>query len=297
MTENPRKSALNRVVTSHPRIFGENRFVYPVVSRRSRGLSVGVNLNPDKICNFDCVYCQVDRTASPPYRTVDFDRLKAELRALLEEARSGEIFRGELFRDIPDAFKRINDIAFSGDGEPTTYPRFREAVEYAASIKTELGLGEVKIIVLTNSTRFHRPEVQAAFDVMHKNNGEIWAKLDAGTATYYDRIDRTRVSFDTVTRNLSEAATRWPLVIQSLFMRLGGELPPPGEISAYTEVLGNILSNGGALKLVQVHTVARPPAEDEVTPLSDAEVDAIADTVRKRLVDVPVETYYAPRSS
>ena len=52
----------------HRRDLGENRYVYAVVSRRARGLSIGVNLNPDKVCNFDCPYCQVDRTtpgASP----------------------------------------------------------------------------------------------------------------------------------------------------------------------------------------------------------------------------------------
>ena len=130
---------------------------------------------------------------------------------------------------------------------------------------------------------------------MHQNNGEIWAKLDAGTAAYYDRVDRTRIPFDTVIRNLGKAAVRWPLVIQTLFMRIGGKPPPPSEVSAYAGVLEDIASDGGALRLVQVHTVARPPAEKDVTPLSDTEVDAIADAVRQRLVDVPVETHYAPR--
>jgi wyosine [tRNA(Phe)-imidazoG37] synthetase (radical SAM superfamily) len=130
---------------------------------------------------------------------------------------------------------------------------------------------------------------------MYENNGEIWAKLDAGTERYYDRVDRTRVAFDTVTRNLRDAALRWPLVIQSLFMRISGEPPPAEEISAYAGILDDVLSSGGTLKLIQVHTVARPPAEFDVTALSDSEVDAIAVAVRNRLVDVPVETYYAPR--
>ena len=50
--------------TQHERRFEANRFVYPVLSRRSKGLSLGVNLNPDKVCNFDCIYCQVDRTTT-----------------------------------------------------------------------------------------------------------------------------------------------------------------------------------------------------------------------------------------
>ena len=49
---------------AHPRTYHENKFVYPVLSRRSGGISIGVNLNPDKICNFDCIYCQVDRRSA-----------------------------------------------------------------------------------------------------------------------------------------------------------------------------------------------------------------------------------------
>src|ERR1041384_5902109 len=57
--------------TQHSRSWRENRYVYPVVSRRSKGLSIGVNLNPDKVCNFDCIYCCVDRKTPPVWRDVD----------------------------------------------------------------------------------------------------------------------------------------------------------------------------------------------------------------------------------
>ncbi|MCA9259705.1 MAG: hypothetical protein KDA61_10920, partial [Planctomycetales bacterium] len=71
--------------TRHPRSYQTNRFVYPVLSRRSGGISLGVNLNPDKICNFDCVYCQVDRRVAPQVTEVDRDVLAAELVEMLEE--------------------------------------------------------------------------------------------------------------------------------------------------------------------------------------------------------------------
>ncbi|MBT3604087.1 MAG: radical SAM protein, partial [Candidatus Latescibacteria bacterium] len=194
-------NALKRAITSHPRVFEKNRYVYPVISRRSQGLSVGVNLNPDKICNFDCIYCQVDRTVAPQYRDVDLTRLETELRALIEDAQSGVLFNHPTFSDIPDALKRINDIAFSGDGEPTTYPQFGNVVQLATQIKTDLNLPDVKLVVITNATRFHRPNVLEALEDMHQNNGEIWAKLDAGTAEYYDTVERTKVSFDQVVQN------------------------------------------------------------------------------------------------
>lgn len=285
-------SAFKRAISSHPRIFEQNRYVYPVISRRSRGLSVGVNLNPDKICNFDCIYCQVDRTVAPQYRKVDLDILETELRHLIEDAKSGVLFNHPNFKDIPDNLKRINDIAFSGDGEPTTYPQFGDVVNLTAQIKNDLDLPDVKIIVITNATRFHRPNVQEALELMHQNNGEIWAKLDAGTEAYYDLVERTKVDFEQVVQNLHTAALRWPIVVQSLFMRIEDEPPSAKEIEAYCNILSNIQKAGGTLKGVQIYTVARQPAETYVTPLTNDAVDHIALQVKKALTNVPVDVYY-----
>src|SRR3954468_10735354 len=104
----------------HPRRFEENRFVYPVLSRRSEGISVGVNLNPDKVCNFDCIYCQVDRTVQSETRFVELQPLLAELEETLRLAASGQLFEHPRFKETPPELRRLNDIAFSGDGEPTT---------------------------------------------------------------------------------------------------------------------------------------------------------------------------------
>src|SRR6266699_3320007 len=106
----------------HRRTFEENHYVYAVVSRRSKGVSIGVNLNPDKICNFDCVYCQVDRKTPPLVRDVDVPRLLEELEDMLDRVESGDLFEMERFQGTPPALRRLNDIAFSGDGEPTTCP-------------------------------------------------------------------------------------------------------------------------------------------------------------------------------
>lgn len=286
------ETAVRRAVTAHPRLFENNRYVYPVLSRRSGGISVGINLNPDKICNFDCIYCQVDRMVPPVLRKVDEDRIIRELTALLDDTLSGSLFQHPAFRDIPDRLKRINDIAFSGDGEPTTYPRFREIVERTADVKRAFDLPEVKITAITNCTRFHVPAVLDAFEVMHRNNGEIWAKLEAGTSEYYHLVERTKISFQRIVDNLKLAARRWPLVIQSLFMRVHGQPPPDDEILAFCNVLSDLMEQGGQLKNIQIYTVARKPAESFVTALSDAEVDRIARTTREILPGIPVESYY-----
>src|SRR6185295_4806244 len=110
--------------TRHSRRFEENRFVYPVLSRRSEGISIGVNLNPDKVCNFDCIYCQVDRSTQSETQFVETPQLLEELEATLQLAASGQLFDLPQFKDTPQYFRRLNDIAFSGDGEPTTYRNF-----------------------------------------------------------------------------------------------------------------------------------------------------------------------------
>src|SRR6266699_2036733 len=97
----------------HRRTFEENHYVYAVVSRRSKGVSIGVNLNPDKVCNFDCVYCQVDRKTPPIVRDVDVPRLVDELTEMLDMVRTGRLFDLDRFRATPPSLRRLNDIAFS----------------------------------------------------------------------------------------------------------------------------------------------------------------------------------------
>src|SRR4051794_14130470 len=115
--------------THHERTFAANRFVYPVLSRRSGGISLGVNLNPDKVCNFDCIYCQVDRTSQSETRFVEMNRLLLELETTLRAIVAGELFETQEFSSVPPALRRLNDIALSGDGEPTTYRNFDEIIE------------------------------------------------------------------------------------------------------------------------------------------------------------------------
>jgi wyosine [tRNA(Phe)-imidazoG37] synthetase (radical SAM superfamily) len=277
----------------HRRNFAENLYVYAVVSRRSKGVSIGVNLNPDKVCNFDCVYCQVDRKTPPVVRDVDEARLLEELDLMLDLVTTGLLFEHERFCQTPPALRRLNDIAFSGDGEPTTCPRFREIVGAVADLKRRRGLDEVKLVLITNATMFHRPAVREALTVLDENNGEVWAKLEAGTEAYYQQIDRTTIPFQRILNNITEAARVRPVVIQALFLRLHGQPPPAAELDAFCGRLNNILRAGGRINLVQVYTIAREPAEAYVDALSAAEVDAIVDLVR-RATGLAAEPFYGP---
>jgi wyosine [tRNA(Phe)-imidazoG37] synthetase (radical SAM superfamily) len=274
-------------------MFEDNIYVYAVVSRRSKGVSIGVNLNPDKICNFDCVYCQVDRKTLPIVRDVDVERLLKELEEMLDMVRSGELFQIERFRDTPPALRRLNDIAFSGDGEPTTCPQFSETVARVASLKQQRGLDDVKLVLITNASTFHRTRVRETLCFLDRNNGEIWAKLEAGTEEYYQQVDRTTIPFQRIFDNITEAAVTRPLVIQAMFLRMHDQPPSAEELEAFCRRLSEIIDAGGRITLVQVYTVARVPAESWVTPLTDAEVDAIVDLVRLR-TGLAAEAFYGP---
>ena len=291
----------------HARLFEHNRFVYPVLSRRSGGISIGVNLNPDKICNFDCIYCQVDRRRQSETRFVETAALIDELRSTLELVVSGQIYDTPKFHDVPPQLRRLNDIAFSGDGEPTTYKNFDELIEACAKVKREvesnyqkLGVrsresgtdhphstlhaphSPIKMVLITNASMFHREHVKRGLAILDKNNGEIWAKLEAGTEEYFHLVDRTPISFRQILDNITAAARVRPLVIQSLFMRVAGEPPTAAELEAFCDRLNEITAAGGQLKLVQIYTVARRPTESYVAPLDDAEVDAIVALVKQR---------------
>jgi wyosine [tRNA(Phe)-imidazoG37] synthetase (radical SAM superfamily) len=264
----------------HSRSWHDNKFVYPVVSRRSKGISIGVNLNPDKVCNFDCIYCQVDRRSEAETRFVGTGQLLAEIDQMLNLVTTGALFDDETFRRVPAQHRRLNDIAFAGDGEPTTYRNFDEIIAAVADLKQRHNLPGVKLVLITNASMFHRPAVKRGLAILDENNGEIWAKLEAGTDEYFQLVERTKIPFRQVLDNITAAARVRPLVIQSLFMKIDGAAPPEPEIAAFCDRLREILAAGGRLRLVQVYTVARPPAESYVTPLTEADLETIAEQVR-----------------
>lgn len=290
---------------AHSRNWREFRLCYPVISRRSAGLSLGVNLNPDRVCNFDCIYCEVDRRdfrpgksklplppKNQPRPVVSLEEVRLELGELLRLARSGEIWREVEFREVAPELRRLNDVAFSGDGEPTTYPLFDQAVEVAVEARAAAGFeaNEVKLVLITNATQLHRPVVKAGLRRLAENNGEIWGKLDAGTALYYDLIDRTNIPFAKVLSNLQTTARTQPINIQTCFMRIHGEGPSPAEIAAYCDRLNEIKEQGGQLNLVQLYTVARRPPYEWVTSLPDRELEEIAGVIRQR-TGLKVDTF------
>jgi wyosine [tRNA(Phe)-imidazoG37] synthetase (radical SAM superfamily) len=259
----------------HRRELDENRYVYAVVSRRARGLSIGVNLNPDKACNFDCPYCQVDRTTPTASPRIDVGALTAELEDLLRRA-SGDLWSFPPFDTVVPELRRVADIAFAGDGEPTMPHAFPAAARAAREARDRLAPG-VPLRLLTNGTLFHKERVRKALAEFD----DLWCKLDAGTEAYFHLVDGTRLPFRRVLDNLLLVAREKPIVVQSLFPAIDGAGPGDTEVTAWVERLREIVAQGGRVDHLQVYTVARAPSDPRFTPLARERLEAIAETARR----------------
>jgi wyosine [tRNA(Phe)-imidazoG37] synthetase (radical SAM superfamily) len=276
----------------HRRSLSDNRYIYAVISRRARGLSIGVNLNPDKACNFDCPYCQVDRSLPSGDRQVDPLRLGEELDALLGLVTGGMLWEVPPFDTAEPDLRRVSDIAFAGDGEPTACPTFVEALRVVGEVRQRRGLGGIPLHLLTNATLFHRPRVAEGLRLLDALGGQIWAKLDAGTEAWFRRVDGTRSPFRRILDNLLAAARERPIVVQSMFVTLAGEAPPETELNAWARRLAEIREGGGSIAKIQVYTLARPPADATVGALDLPALEAIA--ARAAALGFSVEVYGAP---
>ena len=266
----------------HRRELGDNRYVYAVVSRRARGLSIGINLNPGKDCSFLCRYCQVARPEPPRAVPVHTGRLELELRHLLALVASGGLWERPPFDTVRPDLRRVADIAFAGNGEPSTCAQLAAAVSVVGLCRARHGLHRVPLRMLTNGSGLHTATGQRALARFHALRGELWFKLDAGTENLYHQVNHTGVPFERTLANLHLAARQRPVVIQSLFCSLDGQPPDPSELEAWAQRLAELGPRGGRIRDVQVTTVARAPRDPGCRALGSRQLEALEQLARDR---------------
>jgi wyosine [tRNA(Phe)-imidazoG37] synthetase (radical SAM superfamily) len=241
----------------HSREAAGMRYVYPVVSRRAGGISIGINLNPNNACNWRCVYCQVPdlkRGGPPP---IDLGLLAAELDEFLRRAASADFLR-EL---APEGARRIVDVAFSGNGEPTSAPEFGAALELVAQALQRRGLaGRVKIRLITNGSLVDRVRVRAALARLGQLGGEVWFKVDAATPAAAQRINGVRLNPETVRRRLRLCGGLVETWVQTCVFSRDGAPPAAAEVAAYLDLLAGVRD---AVAGVLVYGLARPSLQPE----------------------------------
>lgn len=280
--------ALHRL---HPREYAGFTYAYPVLSRRSGGVSLGVNVNLDKLCNFDCPYCQVDRRVPGRPQRIDLGRLKDEVGALLSSVDAGGVCRLPVFDALPDDRKLVRDVALSGDGEPTMIPEFPAVCAALAEVQAGRPDLDFKLVLITNATLLDRPAVRAGVASLLSRRGEVWAKLDAGTEAWYQRVNVGRVSLDRIEANLVALGKEHPFKIQSFLCRLGGEGWGTDEIEAWLGRVRRIRDSGARILEVQIYTLARRPAESFVKPESPGFLRTMREKVEA--LGVPAKVYEA----
>lgn len=210
-------------------------YVYPVISRRAGGVSVGINLNPNNACNWQCIYCQVPnlvRGSAPP---IDLAQLDSELRTLLNALVHGDF----MAQRVPAEARCIQDIAFSGNGEPTSARAFPAAVELARRLRDEF-VPEAKLRLITNGSLLDRADVQEGIARLGAASGEVWFKLDAATRQGFARINGVNLDTASVARRLHKCATLCTTWVQTCCFSLDGQAPDESEIAAWLALLQQV---------------------------------------------------------
>lgn len=249
-------------VLFHDTIFG------PIHSRRL-GSSLGVNLTPNdgKICSFDCLYCEAGFNAQGPGTTgfPSREKVRDDLRRKLESMKqSGE---------------RLDVITFSGNGEPTLHPEFSAVIDDTIALRDEF-FPDVKISVLSNSTRLHKPEVCQA--LMRVENNIL--KLDSAIESTMRKIDRPGSPEFTVNRVIEQLKQfSGQGIIQTMILRGEGiDNSTDEEISALIKAYNEIRPRS-----VMIYSIDRKTPDETLRAVGKDELTAIAARI-ERETGIPV---------
>lgn len=238
--------------------------IYGPVNSRRIGSSLGINLFPgkNKLCTFDCVYCQYgwngDRQEETPLP--DPSDIALALESALVDLKEKKQFPGY--------------ITFSGNGEPTLHPSFNLIVKEVISIRDNISLSS-KIALLSNSTQLHRNEVQEALSVIEVRI----MKFDCGNSSvfgYYNNPSQG-ISIEIIGNNLVELSNRLPIYIQTLFA--GGSSGNYNEenIEGWIGYLSRIKPKG-----VQIYTLSRGYPEKSLEAMKKAQLSEISERLKRQ---------------
>ncbi|MBU1215454.1 MAG: radical SAM protein [Gammaproteobacteria bacterium] len=236
------------------------RYVYPVVSRRAGGVSIGINLNTNDACNWRCIYCQVPDLKLGTAPPVDLVLLEQELSGFLHEMQ-----HGDFMRRVPPEMRRINDIALSGNGEPTSAREFADVIELIGRLKP----AGLKLVLITNGSLMQRDSVQQGLRRMAQLDGEVWFKLDRASEAGMLRVNDTKSTMEGVRANLATAISCCPNTwLQTCWFAMDGLAPDRQDEDDYLGFLSSCLKDGIGLQGVLLYGLARPSLQPEASRLS-----------------------------
>ncbi|MFM9913972.1 MAG: radical SAM protein [Methylophilaceae bacterium] len=270
-------------IHDHRRDSAGYTYVYPVISRRAGGVSVGINLNPNNACNWACIYCQVPNLVRGAAPKINLQQLQSELRGFLSDAVNGDW----LAQNAPEC--TMQDIAFSGNGEPTSAAEFPTVVEIVGQVLREFGLlQKLKIRLITNGSLISHQPVQQALASMAAMQGEVWFKLDRATAGGMTQINQVSENIAAVKRRLIASANHCPTWLQTCWFALDAAPPEPQEVAAYLAFVREMREH---IQGIHLYGLARPPMQpgaERLSALPAETLEAYAEQMRDCGVTVTV---------
>jgi len=274
-------------ISNHDRDAAGLTYVYPVISRRAGGVSIGVNLNPNNACNWHCVYCQVPDLVRGSSPDIDISLLNNELRKFIHELLHGDFMQ----KHVPEDCRRICDVAISGNGEPTSCKQFDTVTDTIIHCLQDAGLLEsIPIVLITNGSYVHRPQVQQGLEMMARHKGEVWFKVDSATDEGIERINSVALGPDQLRKQLEIAVTSCPTWIQTCMFNWDNQPPDEAEITAYLDFLAALVRDAVPLKGVLLYGVARPSMQPEAAHVSSLDADWMREMQRRiEAVGLPVK--------
>ncbi|HNZ56547.1 MAG TPA: radical SAM protein [Methylophilaceae bacterium] len=254
-------------VVDHNRDVSGLKYVYPVVSRRAGGVSIGINLNTNNACNWRCVYCSVPNLTRGTPPPIELSILEQELRTFLHDVLHGDF----MLRHVAEADRQLMDIAFSGNGEPTSAKEFPEVLLLVEKILGDFDLiGKIKIRLITNGSLMDKPSIISSMRHLAQCNGEVWFKLDAGTKEGIARINDVNLSPHSHLERLKKCAAACPTYIQTCMFALDGLPPTAQDIADYLTLISQVKE---VISGVHLYGLARPSYQAEAPRLSRLSAD------------------------
>ena len=256
-----------QTVLFHSVIFG------PIHSRRL-GTSLGVNLSPTdgKVCSFDCLYCEAGFNAQGPGTSGLPSR--ETVRTLLEQK----------LASMKNAGESLDVITFSGNGEPTLHPDFAGVIEDTVALRDKY-FPEVRISVLSNSTRIDRDEVRVALTKVDNNI----LKLDSAITSTMRLIDRPVSPAFTSEKVIEQlAGFGGDCIVQTMILRgshngMSVSNTTPEEIAALVDAYKKIHP-----KEVMLYSIDRKTPEQALVKVDKEELERIAEIIRAEGIKVLV---------
>jgi len=272
-------------IFNHDRNIFKSKYIYPVVSRRSMGLSLGINLNTNNACNWQCIYCQVsDLTRGKP-ETIDLKLLESEIDSWLEE-----IVNGSFLNDCAAKKVDFKYIAFSGNGEPTATPEFESIVKIVLKKIDKFQLSKtIKLRLITNGSYLNKKNVQNGLEHMKSLDHEVWFKIDHVNPKETLKINRINLSTASLRKNLQSAISISPTIVQTCLLKINKKIPSNDFVNEYIKFLEPYAPK---LKAIHLYSMVRPSQQKtdlQIEALDKRQLEIIAD--KMNILKTKIECY------